>query len=395
MPEGARRTGDSIDASGRADRGEVGLMRLGTALAAAAIAALGALPAQADPAGWYIGGAGGWSELDPVGSASSPLDFTSRERHGFTVLGFAGYDFGGIFRAEGELGYRHHDVKSLTVVNDGGLGAKLGTGSLTGASSAPTGTISALSLMINGIVDLAPRWRVSPYIGAGFGGARLTLDKLGVAGVTLADDSDIRIAGQGIAGIGARLSPRVSLGLDYRYFLTEDPSFKDASGVPFHTKYREQNVLLSVTYHFGAPPPAPRPAAAPPPPPPSQPLPAATAAPPPQPQPVPPLFLVFFDFDKAVLTPSGAKVVEQAAAAFKSSGAAQIMATGYTDLAGPAAYNLKLSKRRADTVRRYLLQLGVPAAAIMERARGKADPRVPTPDGVPEPQNRRVEIVFP
>lgn len=372
-------------------------MRLTTALAlAAAIAVFGVSPADADPAGWYVGGAGGWSTLAPVGSASSPLDFTSRETHGFTTLGFAGYDFGGVFRAEGELGYHHHDVKSLTVVNDGGLGAKLGTGSLTGASSSPAGTISVLSLMINGIVDLAPSWRVSPYIGAGFGGARLTLNKLGVAGVTIADDSDVRIAGQGIAGIAARLTPRVSLGLDYRYFLTEDPSFKDASGVPFHTKYREQNVLLSVTYHFGAPTPPPRPAAAPPPPPPPPaPLPAVAAAPPPQSQPVPPLFLVFFDFDKAALTSSGAKVVEQAAAAFKSSGAARVIATGYTDLAGPAAYNLKLSRRRADTVRRLLLQLGIPAEAIIERARGKADPRVPTADGVREPQNRRVEIVFP
>jgi outer membrane protein OmpA-like peptidoglycan-associated protein len=359
-------------------------LRFALPLAVAAVAASGALPARADPAGWYVGGAGGWADLASVGSSSSSLNFTSNETDGFRVLGFAGYDFGGIFRAEGELGYHHHDVQSLTVINDGGLGARLGRPSLTGASAAPTGTISALSFMLNGIVDLAPTWRVSPYVGGGFGAAQLSLNKLGVAGVTLADDSDVRIAGQGIAGIGAQLSPRVSLGAEYRYFLTANPSFNDTSGTPFHTKYREQSVLLKITYHFGAA--APHRAA------PSPAMPQiAEASPPPH---TPPLFLVFFDFDKATLTPAGAQVVEQAAAAYRSAGAARVDVTGYTDLVGSVAYNLKLSKRRADTVRAYLMNLGVPASAIIERARGKQDPRVPTADGVRERENRRVEIII-
>jgi outer membrane protein OmpA-like peptidoglycan-associated protein len=37
----------------------------------------------------------------------------------------------------------------------------------------------------------------------------------------------------------------------------------------------------------------------------------------------------------------------------------------------------------------------VPAAAIIEQARGKQDPRVPTANGVPNAENRRVEIVLP
>jgi OmpA-OmpF porin, OOP family len=115
----------------------------------------------------------------------------------------------------------------------------------------------------------------------------------------------------------------------------------------------------------------------------------------PPPARVPPVFLVFFDFDKANLTPAGAKIVQQAAAAYSSSGAARINVTGYTDLVGSAAYNLQLSQRRAATVRRYLLTLGVPAAAIIEQGRGKQDPRVPTAEGVPNAENRRVEIVLP
>ena len=367
-------------------------------LVAAAAAALAAAPAHADERGWYVGVAGGWSKLAPMGSSDSDLNFTSEETHGFAALGFLGYQLNDVFSAEGEVGYRHHDVTSLTVINDGGLGARLGTGSLTGKGSNATGTVSAKSFMLNGYANLLPGWRVSPYIGAGVGAAQVSLNKLGAAGTTIVDDSDVRLAGQGIVGVGARISPRVTLALDYRYFLTVDPSFKDASGVPFHSKYRDQNVLLRVTFHFGAPaPPPPVRAAAPMPAPmPPAPMPPAPAAAPPSPPSArPALFLVFFGFDKAILTPEGARVVQQAAAAYKSAGAARIGVSGYTDLAGPAAYNLKLSKRRADTVRRYLLKLGVPAAAIDEKWFGKANPRVPTADGVREPQNRRVEIVLP
>ncbi|HWI28914.1 MAG TPA: outer membrane beta-barrel protein [Stellaceae bacterium] len=352
------------------------------------------MPARANPAGWYVGGAGGWSTIGNVDSGGS-LNFSSTENNGFTALGFAGYDFGRLFSAEAELGYHHHDVKSLTVNNDGGLGTRLGVGSLTGVSASPTGSINALSFMLNGIMTLLPSWRVSPYIGAGIGGARLTLDKLGVAGVTLADDTTTEPAAQAIAGIETRLAPRVSLALDYRYFATLDPTFKDSSGTNFRTRYHEQNLLLKVVYRFGAssPPPPVRPAAGPPPPLPP-PAPAVQPVAPPVAA-APPLFLVFFDFDKATLTPAGAEVVRQAAAAYKSAGAARIDVTGYTDLAGPARYNLELSKRRAATVSGYLMRLGVPRSAVVERGRGEENPRVPTASGVREPENRRVEIVFP
>ena len=127
-----------------------------------------------------------------------------------------------------------------------------------------------------------------------------------------------------------------------------------------------------------APPPV---AAAPPPPPP--------AAPPPPP---PKQFVVYFEFDKADLTPEGSKVVSDAVAAFKQGGSARVAVTGYTDLAGTQQYNLGLSKRRADTVRGAMVRQGVPDGAIAEAWHGKENPAVPTPDGVREPRNRRVEI---
>jgi len=105
------------------------------------------------------------------------------------------------------------------------------------------------------------------------------------------------------------------------------------------------------------------------------------------------MFIVFFEFDKSSLTAEGKQVVDAAAAAFKS-GKSGVAIAGYTDLAGTQQYNLALSKRRADTVKAALVKDGVPATAIDETWHGKENPRVPTADGVREPQNRRVEIAM-
>jgi OOP family OmpA-OmpF porin len=366
-------------------------------LLAAVLPLLAAAPARADRGGWYMGAAGGWSKLDHVDSSNSSFLFKSEETNGYAVLGFAGYNFAGFLRLEGELGYRRHDVKSLAVVNDGGLGAKIGIGSLSGASAHPAGHVSAASLMVNGLFNILPSSRISPYIGGGIGAANMTLNKFAVAGTTIASGSDGRLAGQGIVGVGGKINEHVSLALDYRYFLTLDPTFKDASGAPFRSHYRTHNVLLGVVYRFGSSPRRPAPAPEPLPveaPPPVVAAPVATPVPPPPPR-QPRLFLVFFDFDGASLTPAGAALVEEAARTYASVGAARLDLAGYTDSPGTVDYNLKLSKRRANSVRAYLIKLGVPAAVIAETARGKDNPRVPTADGVREPQNRRVEILLP
>jgi outer membrane protein OmpA-like peptidoglycan-associated protein len=112
--------------------------------------------------------------------------------------------------------------------------------------------------------------------------------------------------------------------------------------------------------------------------------------------PAPPrTFLVFFDFDRYNLTPDARRVIEAAAASYKATGSARIDVSGFTDLAGTQAYNLRLSQRRADAVAGYLMKQGVPKNVMDVKWFGKEHPRVPTPDGVREPQNRRVEIMMP
>jgi outer membrane protein OmpA-like peptidoglycan-associated protein len=106
-------------------------------------------------------------------------------------------------------------------------------------------------------------------------------------------------------------------------------------------------------------------------------------------------FMVFFDWDKATLTPEARKVIATAADEFKKGGAARIVATGHTDTSGSAEYNQKLSERRAQAVAQELVRLGVPAGTITTVGKGQNDLLVPTKDGVREAQNRRVVIEIP
>ena len=120
--------------------------------------------------------------------------------------------------------------------------------------------------------------------------------------------------------------------------------------------------------------------------------------PPPAPPPAQPVaatsFMVFFDWDRSDLSSQAQSTIQQAANAFKQTGAARVTATGHADRSGPDNYNMALSLRRANAVKDSLIRNGVPAGVIQVVGKGESQPLVPTADGVREPQNRRVEIVI-
>jgi OOP family OmpA-OmpF porin len=126
---------------------------------------------------------------------------------------------------------------------------------------------------------------------------------------------------------------------------------------------------------------------------PAPPPPVATAPPPPPPPPPQTSFTVFFPWDSAVVTPEAQQVVEAAAGAFKAGPPVAVSVTGYTDTSGSPTYNQRLSERRAQSVATDLVQQGVPQTALTVTGQGENNLRVPTPPGVREPQNRRVEII--
>ena len=105
-------------------------------------------------------------------------------------------------------------------------------------------------------------------------------------------------------------------------------------------------------------------------------------------------YMVFFDFNKSDLTAQAASVVDQAAANAAAAKTTELGVTGYTDTVGSDAYNMRLSRRRAESVAAKLEKDGIPASEIAIVAKGKHDLLVPTADGVKEPQNRRVTIVY-
>jgi iron complex outermembrane receptor protein len=138
-----------------------------------------------------------------------------------------------------------------------------------------------------------------------------------------------------------------------------------------------------ITLDFGAPSAGPE-------------APPAVYAPPPvhTPAPVARSYMVFFDFNKSDLTSEAVTIVDQAARNVGPAKAMTLIVTGHTDTVGSAAYNMRLSRRRAESVAAELEKQGIPSGEIAIVAKGKTDLLVPTGDGVREPQNRRVTVVY-
>ncbi len=220
--------------------------------------------------------------------------------------------------------------------------------------------------------DFMPGQTWTPYIGAGAGIAFTNMTGGGFSN----SGSGVQFAYQGMIGVGWNIDQNFRLNLEGRYFGTTQPNYNfSVVGATASGNYTNNNfsAMLSLQYKFGAPEQAP---------------------PPPPPQPQATSFMVFFDWDRSNLSQQALSTIAQAAQAFKAKGSARITATGHTDTSGPENYNMALSLRRANAVKDALVRNGVPATAIAVVGRGEQGLLVPTPDGVREPQNRRVEIVL-
>lgn len=102
-------------------------------------------------------------------------------------------------------------------------------------------------------------------------------------------------------------------------------------------------------------------------------------------------YLVFFDWDRANITPAATNTIGDAVAAFGTG--AKIQVIGHTDTSGSPAYNQRLSVRRAQAVKQALVSRGIPAANITTEGRGESQLLVQTGPNVREPSNRRAQII--
>ena len=102
---------------------------------------------------------------------------------------------------------------------------------------------------------------------------------------------------------------------------------------------------------------------------------------------------VHFDFNKAIIRPGDAAVLDEVASILKANPNVTVDVNGYCDAIGSVEYNLRLSERRADAVVDYLVNAGIPASRLIPHGYGKTNFVAPndTPEG--RAQNRRVELV--
>jgi OmpA-OmpF porin, OOP family len=107
---------------------------------------------------------------------------------------------------------------------------------------------------------------------------------------------------------------------------------------------------------------------------PTPPAPVAPAAPVIQSQKVTYQADTLFDFDKAVLKPAGKEKLDDLASKIGALNLEVVVATGYTDRIGSDAYNNRLSLRRAQAVKAYLVSKGIEANRIYTEGKGKRDP---------------------
>lgn len=329
--------------------------------------------------GLYLSGALGAHDTADSNVSGGSINVEADTDPGIAGLVGLGLQLGATnWRTEIEAGYRDSEIDSIS-----------------GASA--TGDVDVLSFMGNVFYDIELTNKFDFYLGGGLGLADVDVSNAGSFGGATIDDNDMGWAWQLGAGAAFALNDRLKLTLDYRFLNIEDLDFQSSPSLgELHMESRDHAIFVGLRFNLTDPagpmippaPPAPKPVA-------QAPAPQAAPPPPPPPAPEPPKnFIVFFDWDQSVITAEALAILRDAADTAKRTGSARIIATGHADRSGATDYNSALSERRANAVRAQLQTLGINPSTVATFARGEADPLVPTPDNVREPQNRRVELVL-
>ena len=366
-----------------------------------AVAALAVAPAASAYEGLYgaIGAGLSYNNPDQDFEGSAPpfaFDSELDYDNGIGVYTALGYAYSNGFRGELEFAYRQNDVRHLP---GDGLG-------FSGLPSQLTGDTKAFTGFANLLYDIGREGWVQPYVGVGIGVVRLRAEYNGVNPTAIngpfslaVDDSSTRLGAQGIAGVAFPLADNLKLDLSYRYLTAIRAEFDglvNGQETQLNQAYRNHSLFAGLRWNFG--PAAAAPAAV-------QykdcwdgsSVPVSSECPPQisetQDASLEPVnFVVYFDYDKANLTPEAANLVREASARALANDIETVVVEGHTDTVGGSAYNQALSQRRANVVRDALIANGVAADRIRTEAFGKARPAKPTPDGVREPLNRRTEV---
>ena len=365
-------------------------MRKRIALLATTLLTAAPVAALAQPiTGPYVSLGAGYNIKQNESASISPVarqgSGTYRFGSGFNTQVSVGYGLGNGLRVELEGNYIYNTINNFA-------GTRLPTST--------TGHQEDYGVLVNVLYDIdmqqfgVDMGGITPYVGVGVGyeWSRLSpLTSTGTNTVFRAGGTNGNFAYQGIIGAAYPLPwvPGLDVTAEYRFLGTlNQPAYSGThygpggvgkGNVDLSDDFNHQFIVgLRYAFYQPAPPPPPAP-------------PAPVAAPAPEPART---YLVFFDWDRADLTARARQIIGEAAQASTHVQTTRIEVNGYTDLSGTAAYNQRLSVRRAQSVEAELVRDGVPRNEILIHGYGESNPLVPTAKGVREPQNRRVEIIL-
>lgn len=351
-------------------------------LACALLAASAAQVAVADEPRWYLGANVGETESDldverqagdltDVGANHTLINLDDTDR-GFKLYG--GYEFNRWFAVEAGI-------------------FDLGDFVYNTAVATPDGSFNGL-LKLRGInVDLVASVpfteRLSGFakVGVNYAEARNSFGSTGAVTLARASEKERDLNGKIGAGLQYAFNDNWALRVEAERYRFND-------GV---SQMADANMYsVGVVYKFGAAP-APAPVVVAP-----APAPAPVVEPPPPPAPKFEKFTMsateLFSFDSDAVNMPQPKL-QELATAIKGPGAPErIVITGYTDRLGSEQYNQKLSERRAQAVKNYIVEQGVTADRLVAEGKGEADPIVQCNDKNKADlikclaPNRRVEI---
>jgi OOP family OmpA-OmpF porin len=169
--------------------------------------------------------------------------------------------------------------------------------------------------------------------------------------------------------------------------------WRDANWTPATAAPGCDGAIAPVAPRAAAPAPAPSRAPAP-----------AAAAPAPAPRPAPAAAVstvatkvtyaadAFFDFNKSVVKPEGKAKLDDLVGKIKGISLEVIIAVGHTDAVGGDAYNQKLSVKRSEAVKAYLVSKGIEKNRVYTEGKGEKQPVADNKTAEGRAKNRRVEI---
>lgn len=109
--------------------------------------------------------------------------------------------------------------------------------------------------------------------------------------------------------------------------------------------------------------------------------------------PPPKHFTIYFPTAADQIGPDARPVVDEVLAEVQKRDSRDVSINGYTDRTGDLKFNMQLSMRRADSIKKALIQRGIASEYITIEYYGENNPVIPTAKNVSEPKNRRVEVV--